>query len=795
MLRAIAAALRFALWLIRRMLFGGPRVAAPEPEPTLPGSFQSVAQQAFRFDDDAGDAAQLQAQPSQLPQPSPPVAARRGWPTRLKLKYRLALGAGVLGTGVLTLTFAVMMVYYTVVFPDPLAIRNSAHAPLVRILARDGSTLTERGAPREYLPLDQLGKLVPAAVVATEERRFFDHYGVDPAGMIRAMFANLRAGRFAQGGSTLTQQLAKNLFLTQDRTLTRKVAELGLALWLEIRLSKPEILELYLNQVYFGGGAYGVEAASRRYFDKPARELTLPEAALIAGLLKAPSKYSPAVSPGAARARARVVIAKMFDAGFISEAQETQALAQTLVFNEQKMAKTSVDAGYVVDYVVDQLQAITGGDDVDLVVETTIDKALQRRTQEIVADSLEQKGTAFGASQAAVAVLDSDGGIRALVGGRDYADSQFNRAVKAKRQPGSAFKPFVYLAALHRGMTPQTVAIDAPITIGGWSPKNDKNEYAGPITLRRALAQSVNTVAVRLNQDIGRGTAADLAERLGIKSELREGPALALGTSEVTLLELAGAYTAFSNGGEVVEPHVITKVSTGAGRVLFEARPPVKDRRIAEADRLGALNDMLNAAVIYGTGKRAALADRPVAGKTGTTQDFRDAWFIGYTSHLTAGVWVGNDNGKPMNRATGGTLPAEIWKQVMRVAHEGLTPEPLPGTVLGSADADAADFGINPLVPASTAMRPPRVVEGKEALPSAPRRDAQAGPAENGKIATDDGRRLAGVRNHPAEQIDDNFIARAVSTTPGEAKAATGPAPNATLAEQRDGFLSFTNWW
>jgi len=791
-LRAIAAALRFALWLVRRVLLGGRRPVAPS-EMTLPGSFQSVATQAFRSEETPGDVSQLSAQPEQQPQWPPPITARRGLLGRMKLKYRLAFGAGVLATGVLMLTFAVMMVYYTVVFPDPLSMRTTAHAPLIRVLARDGSTLTERGVPREYVPLDQLGKLVPAAVVATEDRRFFDHYGVDPAGMIRAMFANLRAGRFAQGGSTLTQQLAKNLFLTQDRTLTRKIAELGLALWLEVRLSKPEILELYLNQVYFGGGAYGVEAASRRYFDKPARELTLPEAALIAGLLKAPSKYSPAASPGAARARARVVIAKMFDAGFISEAQETQALAQTLVFNEQKMAKASVDSGYVVDYVLEQVEAITGGDDTDLVVETTIDKTLQCRAQEIVADNLAQKGPAFGASQAAVAVLDSDGGIRALVGGRDYADSQFNRAIKAKRQPGSAFKPFVYLAALHRGMSPETVANDAPITIGGWSPKNDKNEYVGPITLRRALAQSVNTVAVRLNQDIGRGTAAGLAERLGVKSELREGPALALGTSEVTLLEMAGAYTAFSNGGDVVEPHVIVKVATGTGRVLFESKPPARTR-IAEADRLGALNDMLNAAVVYGTGRRAALGDQPVAGKTGTTQDFRDAWFIGYTSHLTAGVWVGNDNGKPMNRATGGTLPAEIWKQVMRVAHEGLAPQPLPGTVLGNFDADAADFGISPLVSTSSAPRPPRLVEAKEALPWTPQRDARAVPGVRETVAADASGASKGSKIHPADQIDEAFISRAIAAEPGEVKTAIGTAPNATPAE-KSGFPSFTNWW
>ena len=383
----------------------------------------------------------------------------------------------------------------------------------------------------------------------------------------------------------------------------------------------------------------------------------------------------------------------MFAAGFISQAQETQALAQMLVFNAQKAAKTAADAGYVVDYVLDQLPSVVGDDHDDLIVETTVDKTLQRRAQEIVTETLTRKGAAFGASQAALTVLDESGGVRAMVGGKDYAESQFNRAIRGKRQPGSAFKPFIYLAALNKGMSPGTLIDDAPITIGGWSPKNDNGKYAGPIPIRRALAQSINTVAVRLNQDIGRGTAVDLAERLGIKSELHDGPSLALGTSEVTLLEMAGAYTAFSNGGHVVAPHVITRVMTSDGHVLYQYAPPSGDRTIAEADRIGALNDMLNAAVVYGTGRRAALPDRPAAGKTGTTQDFRDAWFMGYTAQFAAGVWVGNDNGTPMNHATGGSLPAEIWKQVMRIAHEGLPPLLLPGTVVANPEAEAAAWG------------------------------------------------------------------------------------------------------
>jgi penicillin-binding protein 1A len=456
-LRAIVATGRVCLWVVRKVLLGGGKSA-----PSLPFPFQAVASQAFKSE-----------QKAEVTSSSTRSGLGNRLFGRLNFKYRIALGLAFAGTIGLAATFAGMMVYYTVIFPDPLAIRNTERAPVIRIVARDGSVLAERGVAQDFVKLDQLPKLVPAAVVATEDRRFFEHYGLDPVGMIRAMFANLRAGRFAQGGSTLTQQLAKNLFLTQDRTLTRKIAELGLALWLEMRLSKTEILELYLNQVYFGGGAYGIEAASKRYFDKPARDLNLAEAALIAGLLKAPSKYSPASSPGAARARGRVVLDKMLDAGFITQEDENHALERPLVFSDPKVPKTAADAGYVVDYVLDQLPPIIGAGHDELIVETTLDKDLQRRAQEIVSENLTKKGAALGVSQGALVVLDGDGGIRALVGGRDYGESQFNRAVKARRQPGSAFKPFVYLAALEHGMTPDSVAVDQPITIGGWAPKND----------------------------------------------------------------------------------------------------------------------------------------------------------------------------------------------------------------------------------------------------------------------------------------------------------------------------------
>ncbi len=476
-----------------------------------------------------------------------------------------------------------------------------------------------------------------------------------------------------------------------------------------------------------------------------------------------------------------LVITKMFDAGFISEAQETQALAQTLVFNEQKVAKTSAEAGYVVDYVLDQLPSAIGeGEQSDLVIQTTVDKNLQSRAQQIVTDTLAQKGDALGASQAALVVLDGSGGVRAMVGGRDYAESQFNRVIRGKRQPGSAFKPFIYLAALNKGMSPDTVIDDAPITIGGWSPKNDNGQYAGPIPIRRAIAQSINTVAVRLNQDIGRGTAIDLAQRLGIKSELHDGPSLALGTSEVTLLEMAGAYTAFSNGGYAVGPHVITRITRGSGQVLFEYAPAIDAAPVPEAPRLSALNDMLNGAVVYGTGRRAALPDRPAAGKTGTTQDFRDAWFMGYTAQLTAGVWVGNDNGKSMNRATGGSLPAEIWRQVMRAAHEGLPPLLLPGTVTANPEAELVTWGA-----LAQGSHLPRVVEAKDM--QSLQRASTVGPAAYSASVPQTA--------HPASGIGEDFIAKALATTSGGDGNSGSQTDRPASPTAQNGLFPFSNWW
>lgn len=636
----------------------------------------------------------------------PSSVPAKGWFRRLPRRVQLLVVAPLAIGSAAAATIAAGIIYYTIVFPDPLSLRSTERTSVVRVLARDGTSIGSRGAAQDYIPLDLLPRLVIDAVVATEDRRFNEHWGLDPIGLLRASFANLREGRFAQGGSTLTQQLAKNLFLTPERTMARKLEELVLALWLEFRLSKTEILELYLNRVYFGGGAYGIEAAAQRYFDKSARELSVAEAAVIAGLLKAPSKYSPASNPGAARQRGRTVLGKMRDAGVISELQEKAARAEVVQFVGTRRSGDTAGAEYVVDYVLEQLPGLIGSGHPDVIVETTIDDDLQRRASEVVRKELVLQGSLVSADQAAAVVLDLDGGIRALVGGRSYADSQFNRAVKARRQPGSTFKPFVYLAALESGLNPDSVAYDLPISANGWTPHNENGKYTGAVTLRHALAHSINTVAARLILELGPKRVSNVARRLGIRSPLREGPALALGASEVSLLELTGAYDAFANGGRSVEPYVIRRVRQASGRVLYARTAPDAKRGIAP-QQVAGMNDMLHEVMVRGTGRRAALPLHPAAGKTGTSQDFRDAWFVGYTASFAAGVWVGNDKGTAMNKVRGGQLPADIWRQIMVSAHAGKTPQALHGTdprteveqMQGALNAPGAELSLPAALP------------------------------------------------------------------------------------------------
>ena len=524
----------------------------------------------------------------------------RGTARGPSLEFRLLILGPIYLAAIVGAVLAGFFVYYTATIPNPMALRQKENAPIVRILARDGSVLAERGGAAPYIPIDLLPKHLIDAVLAIEDRRFFSHRGVDPTGLGRAILTNLKAGRVVQGGSTITQQLAKNVFLSSERTLLRKLEELVLALWLELRLSKPDILELYLNRVYFGAGAYGVESAARRFFNKGAQEVTMAEAAVLAGLLKAPSKYSPAWNPALARERAQGVLAKMVEAGFASPIDEALNSAAAVRFAEPQVMRGETGVEYAVDAVLDRLPDLIAGNDREIIVETTIDRGLQQRAQQIVHDLLASDGRSLDASQAAMVLLDMEGGITVLVGGRSYGESQFNRALRARRQPGSSFKPFVYLVALEAGLTPDSIVHDLPVITKGWSPSNDDGRYRGAMTLRDALARSINTVAVRLNMTHGPRKTVEAAHRLGISSELRPDASLALGTSEVTLLELTGAYGAFASGGRRLAPayhqaraHQLWPHTLRArpGRPAHRARRAARRRHQRHAERGADLRD------------------------------------------------------------------------------------------------------------------------------------------------------------------------------------------------------------
>jgi penicillin-binding protein 1A len=548
--------------------------------------------------------------------------------------------------------------------------------PSITIVGLDNKVIAVRGemAGKE-LPLDALPKYLPQAFVAIEDRRFYYHVGLDPIGIARAIFVNVTRGRLREGGSTLTQQLAKNLFLTQERTLERKLQEVILAVWLEMKYSKAQILELYLNRVYFGSGAYGVEAAAQRYFGKSARAATLSEAAMLAGLVRSPSRLAPTRNPELAQQRALLVLAAMTDAGFITAEMRKIAQARPPKIASNRGPGSS---GYVADYVMDVLNDYVGQFDVDVTVHTTIDPALQAAAERALTEELAKNGEKFGVSQGAIVAMDTNGAVRALVGGVNYNDSQFNRAVSAKRQPGSAFKPFVYLTALERGLTPDSVRDDAPLQVRGWRPENFTQQYYGPVSLQTALSLSLNTVAVRLALEVSPAAVARTAQRLGIASELQANASLALGTSEVSVLELVGAYVPFANGGIGVIPHVITQVRDAKGKILYARSQPGHGRVIAPP-HVAQMNQMMQETLVTGTAKRASIPNWPAAGKTGTSQDFRDAWFVGYTGALVTGVWLGNDDSSPTKRASGSNIPVDIWNRFMRTAHESMQPVELPG--------------------------------------------------------------------------------------------------------------------
>lgn len=612
----------------------------------------------------------------------------RSKPQRADRQARATSGAGITGFVRSCLYWCIVLgiwgaigvagivFYYGARMPSASTWSIPERPPNLKIVAVDGSVLANRGTTGgEALSLEDMSPYLPQAVMAIEDRRFYSHFGIDPLGLARAIVTNIVSGRTVQGGSTLTQQLAKNMFLSPDRTLERKIQEVLLSFWLEQKYTKDQILAMYLNRVYFGSNAYGVEAASRRYFNKSARDINLGEAALLAGLLKAPSRLSPARDPQAAEERAQVVLQSMRDVGFITEDEIKTAMSQPPTKAKRFWSGAE---HYAADMVLDEVRMLVGDVKQDLVVDTTIDLDLEKEAEKALSNVLKSEGKKLGASQAALASIDGTGAIRAVVGGADYAQSQFNRASRAKRQPGSAFKPFVYIAALENGLTPNSIRNDAPVKIGKWTPENYDQKYRGEVTLATALANSLNTIAAQLVMEVGPDRVAQVAHRMGIESELQANASIALGTSEVSLLELTSAYAPMMNGGFKATPHIVKRITDADGKVLYENKydnPP----RVLSEGIAATMNGMLTGVINEGTGKAARLKGWQAAGKSGTTQSFRDALFVGYTSMLTTGVWFGNDDGTSMKKVTGGGLPAKAWKDFMTAAHSGLTPSPLFG--------------------------------------------------------------------------------------------------------------------
>jgi penicillin-binding protein 1A len=661
---------------------------------------------------------------------APPERKPRATPASRKRKSRRRAGGGlwrlfywgaVLGLWV-AIALVGVIVWAGAHLPPIQSLEIPKRPPTIQITGIDGSVLAMRGEMAgANVALKDLPPYLPKAFIAIEDRRFYSHYGVDPWGILRAAVTNVLHHGVSQGGSTLTQQLAKNLFLTQERTLQRKLQEAELALWLERKHSKAEILELYLNRVYFGSGAYGVEAAAQRYFGKSAKNVTLAEAAMLAGLVKSPSRLAPNRNPEGAEKRAQTVLAAMADARFITHAQ-----AQASISHPSYAVRAGAGTiNYVADWVGEVLDDLVGQIDQNIVVETTIDPKLQSVAEAAVIDELAAKSVKFNVSQGALVAMTPDGAVRAMVGGRNYAESQYNRAVTAKRQPGSAFKPFVYLTAIESGLTPETIRQDAPLDVKGWKPENFSHEYFGAVTLTQALAMSLNTVAVRLGLEVGAKNVVRTAHRLGISSKLDANASIALGTSEVSLTELVGAYAPFANGGLGISPHVVTRIRTTDGKLLY-ARPADQLGQVIEPRNVAMMNSMMQETLLSGTAHKAELPGWMAAGKTGTSQDFRDAWFIGYTANLVTGVWLGNDDNSPTRKATGGGLPVEVWTRFMKVAHQGVAAVPLPGSQAGGFFSNLAQAAAQ--VSAPVGAPPPPSMPGRLApVRTSARPEAAAG--------------------------------------------------------------------
>ena len=606
-------------------------------------------------------------------------------------RRRTLLGALVYWSLVITVWTLILGVAFYAIFatdlPDTSKLYDVKRLPSISYLDRSGALIAVRGSENAPpVDLDSLPPYVPAAFVAIEDRQFYHHLGFNPWGMARSEIYNLRhPGQPLRGGSTITQQLARNLFLTPAQTYRRKGQELILAVWLETHFSKKQILALYLNRVNFGGGAYGIEAASQRYFNKPAAKLTLGEAALLAATMKGPSRYNPAANSARAAKRATLVIEQMYQMGAITPAQRDAAFSQPVRVSARLADQR---AQYFVDWLDAQVRARIGEPTEDLVVETTLDLPIQAAGEEAIRAGVAAHG-AQGVLQGALVAMDGEGRIRAYVGGADYGESQYDRASQSGRLAGSAFKPFVYLTAMDQGHTPSEMAVDGPVSIRGWTPRDYTGRYLGPITLETALAQSINTVAARLADQVGTTNVAETAHNLGVTSKIQTDPSMALGAVGVSPVEMAQAYDAFGNGGYRVEAYGMERIRTADGKVLYEHGPPQRTPVIGQP-ALSYMDQMLRQVIASGTGGRAKISGYDLAGKTGTTSDYRDAWFIGFTGGFVAAVWLGRDDNTPMRKVTGGGPPAEIWRAFMSQSLPRLAAAPIPSGVGISSAAPSA---------------------------------------------------------------------------------------------------------
>lgn len=665
----------------------------------------------------------------------------------------MVLWMGIFGVGV--------FIWVASDLPDPEELWKKTDRPSITFVDIRGQVVDRRGAP-DSPPVDlkSLPVYVPQAVMAIEDRKFYRHWGFDFEGLARAFYINARAGRVVQGGSTLTQQLAKNLFLSSEQSLKRKAQELLLSVWLESRFTKDEIISLYLARVYFGSGAYGIDEAARRYFDKTPQNLTIAEAALLAGLLKAPSRLNPVSSAQRAAERATVVLNVMEAQGVITKEQRLQAVREPLRF-----VPTSRGGGaaYFLDWIAEDVGASIGEPTEDVIVETTLDMSAQLAAETALGNELRTNGKSLKMSQAALVAIAGDGGVRAMVGGRNYQESEFNRVTEAKRQPGSAFKPFVYLAAMESpqlGLTPWSVRVDRPYRVGNWSPQNYDGGYRGAMPIISAFAKSVNTIAVQLGEEVGRDNVVRVARRLGIRSRLDAQPTLSLGTEVVTPLELTAAYVPFANGGQAITPYGFKRIRTRSGRILWERRMPAPRRAIEDAP-LRNMNALLAQVVSAGTARGAQLPDRPVGGKTGTTSDYRDAWFVGFTGGYAAGVWVGNDDfGVKTNKVTGGSAPTRIWRSFMVEAMKG---QPSRGFVMPTSQdrvAAAVTTVPNDGLGGAMPIDSPAVITAVEA-PADPGAEVPFSPD-----STSGGKQDMGVPPEPETRTLDQIVRDAQAQNP-----------------------------